>query len=107
LGAASLLSAVVLVAVVDAVRRGNSASTLAISTANPPREVIRAAEWDLNYLVGFFPGVATGVAAVLAVALWRSVLIARRGKAAPNLPLQQTAASKVASGLGVPEGRGC
>lgn len=75
-----MLGTVSIVAVLDAARRLNIASVLADSGANPSREVVRYAEFNGVYVLGFAVGSVTAIMAILSVILLRIAVKAwRRG----------------------------
>lgn len=60
--------------IIDAVQRADTSLkilTQGMGTPdNPSREAVRAAEWNISYLLGLILGFATGVELVVGLAMW-------------------------------------
>ena len=78
-----ILATASIVAASDTVRRLKVALVLADSGANPPREVVRNAEFNGVYVIGFIAGSVTVLVASLSAFLLRLAIRAwRRGRTA-------------------------
>jgi hypothetical protein len=72
---------------IDAARRAGTLSTFTRGMGtpdNPSREEVRAAEWNLVYLLGLAVGTASGVGVAVAAGLWWRLARPRRRDAEPG-----------------------
>jgi len=72
---------------VDAIRRAATLSTFTQGMGtpdNPSREAVRAAEWNLVYLLGLAVGLVSGLGVAIAAGLWWRIVRPRHPDAEPG-----------------------